>query len=263
VSSLLACFILHINSDLSRTGITCHHYCQANHKCAHRWRCHALPFALVVQCRRRSHCYPQWLDGSLFLFPNISKHLRWMKGCLSAQNLFVSRRNSCQSSSVEPFGGLSSSTLDGFLRSEVQFLQLSRFLSQFQSIDHEKNISSCIAQVAALWGTFENCSVGGATKDPCTLILIWDSDASFGLTPFHSDFIDYKECDIPVWDVTKVNKVIGIGTTIHKFTDIYGNPVVLPCVYYHLLKRTFASFPLKPTIRCIEVIQRFTVTAFR
>ncbi len=146
----------------------------------------------------------------------------------------MSRRNSSRSSGVEPFGGLSSSTLDGFLRSDVQFFHLPRLLSQFRSIDHEKNISSCIAQVAALWGTFENHSVGGATKDPHTLILIRDTGASFGLTPFRSDFIDYVECDIPVWDVTKVNKVIGIGTTIHKFTDISGNPVFLPCVSYHL-----------------------------
>jgi hypothetical protein len=42
------------------------------------------------------------------------------------------------------------------------------------------------------------------------------------------------ECDIPVWDVTKVNKVIGIGTTLHKFTDYDGKPVFLSCVSYHL-----------------------------
>ncbi len=146
----------------------------------------------------------------------------------------MSRRNSRQGSSVEPFGGLSSSNLDGFLRSDVEFLQLPRLLSQFQSINHEKNISSCIAQIAALWGTFEKCSVGGATKDPRTFILIWDTGTSSGLTPFCTDFIDYVECDIPVWDVTKVNKDIKIGTTIHKLTDINGNPVFLPCVSYHL-----------------------------
>jgi hypothetical protein len=157
-----------------------------------------------------------------------------MKGCLHAWTFFLSRCNSSRGSGVEPFGGVSSSTLDGFLRSDVQFLQLPRLLSQFRSIDHEKNISSCNAQVAALWGTFENCSAGGATKDPRTLILIWDTGVLFGLTPFCSDFIDYVECDIPVWDVTKVNKVIGIGTTIHKFTDTNENPVFLPCVSYHL-----------------------------
>ncbi len=41
-------------------------------------------------------------------------------------------------------------------------------------------------------------------------------------------------CTIPVWDVTKVNNVNGIGTTLHKFTDTRGFPVYLPCVSYHL-----------------------------
>jgi hypothetical protein len=51
------------------------------------------------------------------------------------------------------------------------------------------------------------------------------------------------ECDIPVRDVTKVNKVIGIGTTIHKFTDINRNPVFLPCVSYHLPQTDIRPFP--------------------
>jgi hypothetical protein len=33
-----------------------------------------------------------------------------------------------------------------------------------------------------------------------------------------------------------VNKVIGVGTTLYKFTDIKGLPVYLPCVLYHLPK---------------------------
>jgi hypothetical protein len=57
---------------------------------------------------------------------------------------------------------------------------------------------------------------------------------SFGLTPFCSDFIDYVECNIPACDVTKVNKVFGIGTTLYKFTNTNGNPVYLLCVSYHL-----------------------------
>jgi hypothetical protein len=70
--------------------------------------------------------------------------------------------------------------------------------------------------------------------DPHSLIFIRDTGASYGLTPFCSDFINYVECDIPVWDVTKVNKVIRNGTTWHKFTDTEGKPVFLPCVSYHL-----------------------------
>jgi len=50
----------------------------------------------------------------------------------------------------------------------------------------------------------------------------------YGLTPFRSDFIDYVKCEIPVRDVTKVNTVVGIGTTLHNVTE--------PCVSYHLPK---------------------------
>jgi hypothetical protein len=146
----------------------------------------------------------------------------------------MTRHNSKHSNGIEPFGGLFKSTLDDFLRSDCDYLQLQRLLSKFKSIDHEKNISSYIAPVVALWGTFENCPVGGGKLNPLSLILIWDTGASYGLTPFCIDFIDYVECNIPVWDVTKVNKVIGMGTTLHKFTGTNGKPVFLPCVSYHL-----------------------------
>jgi hypothetical protein len=42
------------------------------------------------------------------------------------------------------------------------------------------------------------------------------------------------ECDIPVQNVAKVNKIIGIGTTLHKFTNTNGKPVFLLCVSFHL-----------------------------
>ena len=53
------------------------------------------------------------------------------------------------------------------------------------------------------------------------------------------------ECNIPVHDVTKVNKVIGIWTTLHKFTDTNGNPVYLPCVLYHLPETDVWLFSLQ------------------
>ncbi len=74
----------------------------------------------------------------------------------------------------------------------------------------------------------------GSPIDPKTMVLIWDTGASAGLTPFRSDFIDYVEVDFEVRDVTKANKVKGIGTTLHKFVDNNGKNVYLPCVSYHL-----------------------------
>ncbi len=52
--------------------------------------------------------------------------------------------------------------------------------------------------------------------------------------PFRSDFMDYVEVDFEVRDVTKANKVVRIGTTLHKFVDDNGKDVYLPCVSYHL-----------------------------
>jgi hypothetical protein len=41
--------------------------------------------------------------------------------------------------------------------------------------------------------------------------MIWDTGASFGLTSFRQDFINYTECNIPVNDIARTNTVIGIG----------------------------------------------------
>jgi hypothetical protein len=48
-------------------------------------------------------------------------------------------------------------------------------------------------------------------------LLIWDTGATHGLTPFMKDFIHYQSCDIPVKDISTVNWVIGVGTVMHKF----------------------------------------------
>ncbi len=98
----------------------------------------------------------------------------------------------------------------------------------------KKKIKLELDQVALLRGTFEMHQSASDRLDPKTLILIWDTGASAGLTPFWSDFIDYVECKIDVHDITRVNKVVGIGTTLHKFVDNNGNHVYLPCVSYHL-----------------------------
>ena len=78
------------------------------------------------------------------------------------------------------------------------------------------------------------CLGFSTSQDPCTNVIIWDTGASFGLTPFKSDFIYYLKCDTPVKDVTKFNTVIGIGTKIHKFVDANVKDVLLPFFYYHL-----------------------------
>ena len=72
--------------------------------------------------------------------------------------------------------------------------------------------------------------------------LIWDTGASRGLTPFRADFIDYQEVDVIVHDISKANRVIGIGTVMYKFVDTNGKEVYLPGVAYHMPNATIRLF---------------------
>ena len=181
-----------------------------------RWRRRALPVALVVRCRRRSGNIPPRL-ASISTEP-----VRWKW-----------KEKKVGLSSV--MSGLEPSTLHSFCAVDHDFLRLPHLLKTLCNHDyHVRQIKSALDRVALLRGTFEMHQSDQSPLDPKTLILIWDTGASAGLTPFRSDFIDYVECEIDVRDITKVNKVIGIGTTLHKFVDIKGNDVYLPCVAYHL-----------------------------
>ena len=126
----------------------------------------------------------------------------------------------------------------------IDFLKLSQLLSQFTNLDHAANVEVLLHRLQLLQGQmFENRVLHDCTaKDPRTMMLVWDTGASYGLTPFRSDFIDYVKCDIPVRDVTKVNRVIGIGTTLHKFIDNNGQEIFLPCVSYHLTQTDVRLF---------------------
>jgi hypothetical protein len=46
--------------------------------------------------------------------------------------------------------------------------------------------------------------------------LIWDTGATHRLTAFLKDFIHYHPCDILVKDISKANRVIRVGTVMHK-----------------------------------------------
>ncbi len=65
--------------------------------------------------------------------------------------------------------------------------------------------------------------------------LIWDTGATHKLNPFMKDFIHYHPCDIPVKDISKVNRVIGVGTVMHTFRATNGEDIFLPGVSFHLL----------------------------
>jgi hypothetical protein len=66
-------------------------------------------------------------------------------------------------------------------------------------------------------------------------MLVWDTGASNGLTPFCSDFIDYPPLDgITEKDIARTNSVLGIGTIMWKLPTMKGHPVFIPAVAYHM-----------------------------
>jgi hypothetical protein len=54
------------------------------------------------------------------------------------------------------------------------------------------------------------------------LVLIWDTGASAGLTPFCSDFIDYVEVDFEVRDVPRPTKVSELALHCTSSSTIMG-----------------------------------------
>ena len=105
------------------------------------------------------------------------------------------------------------------------FISSSNLLNAKMSVLERLNIFSSVV---------ENCRMVLSKPDCKSDILIWDTGALFGMNLFKSDFIDCVHADIPLREITKVNQVIGIVTTTHKYVDVNGTTCYLPCVSYHI-----------------------------
>jgi hypothetical protein len=80
-----------------------------------------------------------------------------------------------------------------------------------------------------------NSSCSGATRCVTNMMLVWDTGASIGLTPFRSGFIDYLPLDgITVKDIARNNNVLGIGTIMWKLSTTKGQPIYIPAIAYHM-----------------------------
>jgi hypothetical protein len=66
-------------------------------------------------------------------------------------------------------------------------------------------------------------------------MLVWDTGALIGLTPFRSNCIDYLPLDgITVKDIARTNKVLGIVTIMWKLPTTKGHPIYILVVAYHM-----------------------------
>jgi len=143
------------------------HRCpRPNRKRAKRWRRQALPLGLVLRCRRRLRQRPPRMDGSFFLSSCSRKHTRWKKGRSRARNFFsfarITKFGNGLRSMRRPYVDLTKPTLDGFCEGK-DFLQVFRLLSTFRTLDHNKNVQSCLARINAT-----HCFYGGTyQKSQC------------------------------------------------------------------------------------------------
>ena len=72
------------------------------------------------------------------------------------------------------------------------------------------------------------------TGNVYTTPLVFDTGASTGLTPFRSNFIDYRPSDVSIKAVASTGKVTGIGTVLRKFKSRCCDNVFVPSVNFHM-----------------------------
>ena len=114
------------------------------------------------------------------------------------------------------------------------FLSAAKLMQQFGTLSLEEGVQdtiNCLNMLQAASSTNASHTAKHTTFKNCP--LVWDTGASFGLTPFRGDFLDYVEYKITVHDIVRTNTVIGIGTMLHKF-KLDGHNIFLPCLSYHL-----------------------------
>ncbi len=138
-----------------------------------------------------------------------------------------------------PRSPFSSDEVDSFLSSK-RVLDVMVSINGLQVQDHITNVKALMSRVALLRGPIRLAQLdtsSSAEPDSPSFFntpLIWDTGASFGLTPYRADFIDYEEVSIPVKDISKTNMVIGIGTVMYKLTATNGDELLVPGLSYHL-----------------------------
>ena len=121
--------------------------------------------------------------------------------------------------------------------SSIDPTSLTRLINDLDGQDHVKNIETLLPRLNLFsLELSESRSVLQASgrNSYTTTPLVYDTGASYGLTPYRADFIDYHPCELSVKDISKVNRVIGIGTVMYKFTATNGDLLYLPGLAYHL-----------------------------
>ena len=155
-----------------------------------------------------------------FLTPLRSNTRLWNEICVVIADLLQANNDSFLPH--VNYGLVSNEILCKFVKGKADvFLAGTRFLSTFESSDRSSETEEVVQGLNPFRDIF--CFDKNGKHEPkrrsifLNCPLVWDTGASFGLTLFRADFMDYAECSIPVNNIARTNMVVGIGTTLHKF----------------------------------------------
>ena len=138
--------------------------------------------------------------------------------------------------------GVSEGTIDAFLE-HYDVLSPILLTKSLSGMNHEANAQRALDRMNLLCLEANVKQVLNQMVDTyMDTPLVYDTGASYGLTPFRADFIHYQPCDIPVKDISKVNRVKGIGTVMYRFYATNGDLLYLPGLAYHLDKADIRLF---------------------
>ena len=82
--------------------------------------------------------------------------------------------------------------------------RLPKLLCEFVKLDQTSGSQQAVDRLNLFKSTLYACKDVNPVGNFQTMMLEWNTGASFGLTEFKDNFVDYVECDIPVKDVNKV-----------------------------------------------------------
>jgi hypothetical protein len=104
----------------------------------------------------------------------------------------------------------------------------------------------------------------GATRSVTNTMLVRDTGASIGLTPFQSDVIDYLSLDgVTVKDIAWANSILGIGTIMWKLLRQRDIPSSSPRWLTTCLIATFVSSAPSPTLTSMGEMQGLLLALLR
>ena len=119
--------------------------------------------------------------------------------------------------------------------------------SQLQINDTYRCYQALMHWLSIRW-SYQSVSLG-AMRSVTSTMLVWDTGASIGLSPFQSDFIDYLTLDgVTVKDIARANSVLGIGTIMWKLPTTKGHSVLIPVVAYHMPDCDICLFSPQPPV---------------